>query len=85
MRWPGRAIGAVAVLATAAGGAWWLWGARADTPAELRTHTVAVGTLEDSVAAVGALQPRDYVDVGTRVSGQLREVAVKVGDKVERG
>ncbi|MGE0254247.1 MAG: efflux RND transporter periplasmic adaptor subunit [Alphaproteobacteria bacterium] len=85
MRWAGRTIGVVLMLAVAGGGVWWLWGARAEAPAALRTHTVALGTLEDSVAAVGTLQPRDYVDVGTQVSGQLREVAVKVGDKVEKG
>lgn len=85
MRWARRLLGAVLVLAVAGGGAWWLWGARAETKADLRTHTVTLGTLEDNVAAVGALQPRDYVDVGTQVSGQLRELAVKVGDKVEKG
>lgn len=69
MRWAKRRLWTVLVLAAAGGGAWWLCGAMAASPDDLRTHTVTLGTLEDTVAAVGALQPRDYVDVGTQVSG----------------
>jgi macrolide-specific efflux system membrane fusion protein len=43
------------------------------------------GDVEDTVTALGALQPRDYVDVGAQVSGQLKTIAVKIGDRVEKG
>jgi macrolide-specific efflux system membrane fusion protein len=41
--------------------------------------------LEETVSATGTLQPRDYVDVGTQVSGQLKVVHVEIGDVVEEG
>ncbi|WP_207461863.1 efflux RND transporter periplasmic adaptor subunit [Azospirillum sp. SYSU D00513] len=78
------AVFVVAVLLAAGGGSWWFLGAQADTPAQ-RTHTVAVGSVEDTVSAVGTLQALNYVDVGTQVSGQLRTILVKIGDTVEKG
>ncbi|MBX3684272.1 MAG: biotin/lipoyl-binding protein, partial [Thauera sp.] len=47
--------------------------------------TVQRGDVEDVVTATGTLQPRDYVDVGAQVSGQLRKIHVEVGDTVEAG
>lgn len=43
------------------------------------------GDIEDLVAATGSLQPRDYVDVGAQVSGQLRKIYVEVGQSVKEG
>lgn len=73
------------LLLAAAGGAWWFWTAHADTRPALRTQTVALGSIEDTVSAVGTLQPLNYVDVGTQVSGQLKEIKVDYGDRVEKG
>lgn len=47
--------------------------------------TVSQGTIENLVTATGRLQPRDYVDAGAQVSGQLMEIYVEVGDQVEAG
>src|SRR5687768_5646322 len=47
--------------------------------------TVERGDVEDAVTATGTLQPRDYVDVGTQVSGQLKIVRVKIGQAVQQG
>lgn len=47
--------------------------------------TVSQGTIENLVTATGRLQPRDYVDVGAQVSGQLMDIYVEVGDQVEAG
>jgi membrane fusion protein, macrolide-specific efflux system len=47
--------------------------------------TVQKGTIEDLVTATGALQPRDYVDVGAQVSGQLQRIVVEVGSEVKEG
>ncbi|KAF0142832.1 MAG: macrolide-specific efflux protein MacA [Rhodospirillaceae bacterium] len=48
--------------------------------------TVAVrGDIEDTTTALGTLQPQNYVDVGTQVSGQLRKIHVQIGDKVVEG
>lgn len=78
-------IAAALAAVIAAGGAWRLASSDAATAAPPRTHTVALGDVEDTVAAVGSLQPRTYVDVGTQVSGQLRTIRVEVGDRVEQG
>src|SRR5204863_7520711 len=43
------------------------------------------GDLEDTVTATGILQPRDYVDVGTQVSGQLKKLHVEIGSTVKAG
>ena len=39
--------------------------------------------LEDTVTATGTLQPKEFVDVGTQVSGQLKKLLVAVGDGVK--
>ncbi|MGA8004592.1 MAG: biotin/lipoyl-binding protein, partial [Burkholderiales bacterium] len=43
------------------------------------------GNLEDTITATGTLQPKDYVDVGTQVSGQLKKLPVDVGAVVKAG
>ncbi|HCX69496.1 MAG TPA: efflux RND transporter periplasmic adaptor subunit, partial [Rhodobiaceae bacterium] len=50
-----------------------------------RTATAARGDIEQTVTALGSLQPKDYVDVGAQVSGQLKTVLVEVGDEVKEG
>jgi len=55
-----------------------------DKPA-LLTATVELGDVEKTVTALGKLKPKDYVDVGTQVSGQLKKVHVEIGDRVEKG
>ncbi len=49
------------------------------------TAVVQRGDLEDTVTATGTLQPKDFVDVGTQVSGQIRTLLVNVGDIVTVG
>ncbi len=41
--------------------------------------------IEDVVTATGSLQPRDYVEVGAQVSGQLEKLYVDIGDSVKKG
>lgn len=53
--------------------------------APLTTVTVVQGDLEKTVTSLGKLKPKDYVDVGTQVSGQLKKVHVKVGDRINKG
>ncbi|WP_040515930.1 efflux RND transporter periplasmic adaptor subunit [Gilvimarinus chinensis] len=47
-------------------------------------HQVKRGSLENVIAASGTLEPKDYVEVGAQVSGQLESLAVDVGDVVKR-
>ena len=37
------------------------------------------------MTATGILQPREYVDVGTQVSGQLETLHVEIGSRVKAG
>lgn len=52
---------------------------------EVMAAAVARGDIEDVVTASGTLQPREYVDVGTQVSGQLMKLYVDVGAEVKEG
>lgn len=75
-----------ALLALGAGGyfGWKAWGGSS----EAASYTTAVaqrGDLEDAVTATGILQPRDYVDVGTQVSGQVKKLHVQIGNAVKQG
>jgi macrolide-specific efflux system membrane fusion protein len=87
-RWrPKRWLLAIAVLlAAAAIGAgiygWRQWQAAGQS--EIRTAEVTLGDIEKSVTALGTLQPKDYVDVGAQVSGQLDTVHVEIGDIVKK-
>lgn len=49
------------------------------------TEVVKRGDIENLVTATGTLQPRDYVDVGAQVSGQLKKLHVDVGSEVKAG
>ncbi|MBI1182050.1 MAG: efflux RND transporter periplasmic adaptor subunit [Alphaproteobacteria bacterium] len=50
-----------------------------------QTVEVVRGDIEKTVNSLGSLQPKNYVDVGAQVSGQLVKVHFNVGDKVEKG
>ncbi|KAF1031051.1 MAG: Macrolide export protein MacA [Pseudomonas sp.] len=58
--------------------------APADAPHYL-TATVERGDIENAVLATGVLEGVKQVDVGAQVSGQLKSLKVKVGDKVKKG
>jgi macrolide-specific efflux system membrane fusion protein len=78
----------VLVALAAAGGGWLAWvqyGPGNKTESAYITATVQRGDIEDQVSATGSLQPRDYVDVGAQVSGQLRKILVEVGSEVKEG
>ena len=78
-------IGILAAAMVAAGVAWLAWGRSADRAPSQASAVVQKGDLEDTVSATGTLQPRDFVDVGTQVSGQVKRLHVEIGDRVEVG
>ncbi|MCE9650403.1 MAG: efflux RND transporter periplasmic adaptor subunit [Parvibaculum sp.] len=80
LRW---GLAAVATLILLAG----IWYAVSSESGGTRYKTEAVetGNIEQTVTALGALQPKDYVDVGAQVSGTLEVVHVKIGDIVKKG
>lgn len=59
-------------------------GGSAAIPPE-RVAEIRRGSLEEVVTALGKLEPKEYVDVGTQVSGQLRTLHAKAGDRVQAG
>jgi membrane fusion protein, macrolide-specific efflux system len=54
-------------------------------PAHHLTADVTHADIEDAVLAAGVLQAFKQVDVGAQVSGQLKTIEVKLGDKVTKG
>ena len=47
--------------------------------------TVTLGDIEENVTAQGKLEPKEFVDVGAQVTGQLQKIYVKIGDNVSAG
>lgn len=54
-------------------------------PPRIKTAKVVRARMESSVVATGVLQAIRQVDVGTRVSGQLKSLRVKIGDRIREG
>ncbi len=84
----GRLVLILAACALLAGGAYYAWQRWSAQNSPATSHLTAVvtrGDLEDTVTATGTLQPKDYVDVGTQVSGQLKQLHVDVGAVVKKG
>ncbi|WP_338485752.1 macrolide transporter subunit MacA [Pseudomonas trivialis] len=79
-----RKIGLFTLLAIAIGLIIYAIQAPADTPQYL-TATAERGDIENAVLATGLLEGIKQVDVGAQVSGQLKSLKVKVGDKVKKG
>jgi len=83
-----RGLVTVTVLALLTGAGWLGWrqfGAAASPAESYIFAPVQRADIEDLVSATGALQPRDYVDVGAQVSGQLKKIHVEVGSEVKEG
>jgi macrolide-specific efflux system membrane fusion protein len=76
------------VVVVLAGGGWYGWKtykAKADKEGEYMTAPIEIGNIEDLVTSTGTLQPREFVDVGAQVSGQIEKIFVEVGDVVKKG
>jgi macrolide-specific efflux system membrane fusion protein len=66
---------------------WFVFGGKSEDASGVAYEFVAVtkGTVEEVVTAQGKLEPKEYVDVGAQVSGQLKEIHVEIGDVVKKG
>ncbi len=75
----------ILVLLPVVGGlVWWSpWKGEEAPPPE--TVAVGRGSLKVTVSALGTLQPLQFVDVGTQVTGQLRKLHVVIGQAVKKG
>ena len=80
-----KLIGLLIVGVIAAGG-WYWYSSASQTPQETsRPVTVTRGNIEEVVTSQGKLEAKQYVDVGTQVSGQLKAIHVDIGDTVKKG
>jgi macrolide-specific efflux system membrane fusion protein len=77
------------IMALSAGVGSWLYFLRpAESDKALLDETVATigyGDIEENVTAQGKLEPKEYVDVGAQVTGQLQKLHVEIGDIVIEG
>lgn len=62
-----------------------LWKFLRKPEAPLVTAVAGRGDVESTVTALGNLQPREYVEVGAQVSGQLKTIDVEIGSQVRQG
>ncbi|MBA1228872.1 macrolide transporter subunit MacA [Pseudomonas viridiflava] len=79
-----RKAGLISALVLAAGAVLYAVEAPAKPPAYI-TARAERSDIEDAVLATGALEGIKQVDVGAQVSGQLKSLKVKLGDKVKKG
>jgi macrolide-specific efflux system membrane fusion protein len=82
---PNKIIGLLAVASLVAGGCYWYASAQKPEQDTFQPIPVTQGTIEELVTAQGKLEPKQYVDVGTQVSGQLKKIHVDIGDTVAKG
>lgn len=80
-----RSVLLVLVLILAVIGIWKIFFSQNAEAENYLTATVERGEIQNLVTATGVLQPRDYVDVGAQVSGQLKKLMVVVGQEVKAG
>jgi HlyD family secretion protein len=71
----------VVVAAAAAGYGW--WGARGAVP-NYRTAKVETGTITAAISATGTVNPVTAVQVGSQVSGQIKELYVDFNSEVKK-
>ncbi len=83
--WRFTRIAFVVVAILVAIGVWKYFFSKNSEAENYLTATVEKGEIQNLVTATGVLQPREYVDVGAQVSGQLRKLLVVVGQQVKAG
>ena len=80
-----KVIALLVVASFVAGGCYWYAAAQKPQSDSLRPIAVTRGTIEEVVTAQGKLEAKQYVDVGTQVSGQVKKIHVDIGDAVTKG
>ena len=81
-----KVIGCFAVAALCAGGWYWFANtAQSSHGTVVQPIVVSRASIEEVVTSQGKLEAKQYVDVGTQVSGQLKAIHVDIGDSVKKG
>lgn len=85
----GKWIAGVLIIVSSTGFGLWLYYLKpAGSDQESLNVTTAIieyGDIEENVTAQGKLEPKEYVDVGAQVTGQLQILHVEIGDIVKEG
>lgn len=75
------------LLSALAAGVYYFWQQSArekDVLNQYKVTDVKTGTIEEVITSQGKLEAKEYVDVGTQVSGQLLKLHVELGDVVNK-
>ena len=67
------------------GGLWYTENRASGADVSYRTARVRRGSLRSTIQATGTLSAEETVDVGTQISGTIREIYVDYNDKVKEG
>jgi HlyD family secretion protein len=78
-------VAAVAVLAAAAAGGWWYWQHQGDEVPEYKTAPITRGDMVQLVTATGQLNPQTNVNVGSQVSGIIKNLYADFNSRVTNG
>lgn len=77
------------MLLAGLGGGWAAWSYFVSEDTQETTgqtiSEVTLGSIESVVTAQGTLEPKDYVDVGAQVSGEVIKLHVEIGSRVKAG
>lgn len=84
LRRPRVLFALLVLLLVAAGGVYWSQRGAAEAP-RFRTGKIERGPITATVSATGTLSPVTSVQVGTQVSGQIKELYVDFNSPVKRG
>lgn len=81
-----KIIGGFTVVSLTVGGWYWYTStAQSSQGVVVQPIVVRRGNIEEVVTSQGKLEAKQYVDVGTQVSGQLKVIHVDIGDSVAKG
>jgi len=81
-----KLIATMTVAVIAVGGWYWYASTAQSSQGEVvQPIAVTRGNIEEVVTSQGKLEAKQYVDVGTQVSGQLKVIHVDIGDTVTKG
>ncbi|MGZ8274140.1 MAG: efflux RND transporter periplasmic adaptor subunit, partial [Burkholderiaceae bacterium] len=73
------------MVALVVGGGWWFAAGRKDDAPKFRTAKVEKGPITATVSSTGTLNPVTSVQVGSQVSGQIKELFVDFNSPVKQG
>lgn len=83
--WTGRLVAVALVAAVALGGIFYMRATAAPAKAEFRTTAVTRGSVTQTVAVSGSVNPAAQIKVNFKTGGKLSQVMVAVGQQVTAG